>query len=180
MSRIGNRVLTIPSGVEAKLLPNNELNIKGPKGTLIKKFHSNIEIVIENNQLITKRKNELKRNKQLHGTTNSLIEGMITGVTKGYEKQLIIKGVGYKANFKNNVLNMSLGYSHPINYQIAEGIIVETPKPTIINVKGIDKQLVGQVAAEIRAFRKPEPYKGKGVMYKDEKIIRKEGKSSGK
>ncbi len=180
MSRIGNRKLSLPKNVEMSISIENLVIINGPKGTLKKWFPKPIKI--ENNDQIvtTTRLNNIKHNKQLHGTTNSLISGMIEGVTKGFTKTLQIIGVGYKANLKGNILTLSLGFSHPVTYTIPDTIEVEVPKPTEIIIKGIDKQLVGETAAQIRKFRKPEPYKGKGIRYLNEKVVRKEGKSAGK
>ncbi|QHX36167.1 50S ribosomal protein L6 [Spiroplasma sp. TIUS-1] len=180
MSRIGNRVLKIPAGVEVKFDENNTVIIKGLKGELRQSFSPLIAISLEEDGLVTKRTNEIKHTKQLHGTTNSLLSGMLIGVSVGYKVELDIVGVGYRAALAGDKINLSLGYSHPIAYQIPKGVTVEIPKPIKIIVSGIDKQLVGQVCAEIRAYRKPEPYKGKGIKYSDEKIIRKEGKSAGK
>lgn len=180
MSRIGNRILTIPTGVEVKLEPNNKVTIKGPKGELSQTFFDVIEIKVEGTNLSTIRKNELKPTKQLHGTTNALLDGMLKGVSEGFKKELEIVGVGYRAALAGNKLNLSLGYSHPVEHEIPKGITIEVPKPTQVIVSGIDKQLVGEVSAQIRAYRKPEPYKGKGVKYKDEYIIRKVGKAAGK
>lgn len=182
MSRIGNRILTIPDGIEVKLDENNFLNVTGAKGNLNKFLPKEIKIIIdqEKKTISTERPNDIKQNKQLHGTVNSLINGMLIGVSKGFIKQLEINGVGYRANVQGEILNLSLGYSHPIKYQIPQGITIVAPKPTLLEVSGIDKQLVGQVASQIRQFRAPEPYKGKGIKYKDEIIRRKEGKSAGK
>ncbi|AHI54144.1 50S ribosomal protein L6 [Spiroplasma sabaudiense Ar-1343] len=180
MSRIGNRVLTIPNGVEVKVEAGNKVSIKGSKGELQATFAPVIEIKVENNTVSTIRANEIKHTKQLHGTTNSLIQGMLEGVSQGFVKELQIVGVGYRAALAGNKINLSLGYSHPVEYIVPEGITVEIPKPTEIKISGIDKQLVGEVAANIRAYRRPEPYKGKGIKYKDEYIIRKEGKAAGK
>ncbi|PPE04935.1 50S ribosomal protein L6 [Entomoplasma ellychniae] len=180
MSRIGNRVLAIPAGVEINIDEKNTVTIKGSKGTLIQTFSPLISIGVEGTELTTKRENELKHTKQLHGTTNSLLQGMLVGVHEGFKKILDINGVGYRAALNGAKLNLSLGYSHPVEYDIPEGITIEVPKVTQIIVTGIDKQKVGQVAAEIRAYRKPEPYKGKGIKYSDEIIIRKEGKAAGK
>ncbi|ATG97185.1 50S ribosomal protein L6 [Mesoplasma lactucae] len=180
MSRIGNRSLTLPAGVEISVAANNEVTVKGPKGTLIKEFSPLITIDVKDGAVTTTRANEQKHTKQLHGTTNSIIKGMIEGVSNGFSKELQIVGVGYRAQLAGNKLNLSLGFSHPVAYDIPEGITIEVPKPTIVIVKGIDKQLVGQVAADIRSYRRPEPYKGKGVRYADEHIIRKEGKAAGK
>ncbi|AUF83319.1 50S ribosomal protein L6 [Mesoplasma syrphidae] len=180
MSRIGNRILAIPAGVEITIADDNTVTIKGSKGTLVQKFAKVITINVEDGNVTTTRANEAKHTKQLHGTTNSLLQGMLTGVSEGFKKELQIIGVGYKAALNGNNLNLALGFSHPVNYTIPEGITVEVPKPTEVIISGIDKQLVGEVAANIRAYRKPEPYKGKGVRYKDEYIIRKEGKAAGK
>ncbi|QGS52358.1 50S ribosomal protein L6 [Spiroplasma tabanidicola] len=179
MSRIGNRILAIPAGVEVKI-EGNVVTIKGSKGELSQKVSPLIEVKVEGSELKTIRKNELKHTKQLHGTTNSLLEGMLTGVSQGFVKELEIVGVGYRAALAGNKINLSLGFSHPVEYQIPQGISVEIPKPTEIKISGICKQLVGQVAAHIRGYRRPEPYKGKGIKYKGEKIIRKEGKAAGK
>jgi large subunit ribosomal protein L6 len=180
MSRIGNRILAIPAGVEVKVEPGNVVTIKGSKGELKQTFSTLIEIKVEGSNLSTLRVNEDKHTKQLHGTTNSLIEGMLTGVSAGFVKELEIVGVGYRAALAGDKLNLSLGFSHPVEYPIPKGITVEVAKPTQVKISGIDKQLVGEVAANIRAYRRPEPYKGKGVKYKDEHIIRKEGKAAGK
>ncbi|WP_434329398.1 50S ribosomal protein L6 [Mycoplasma capricolum subsp. capricolum] len=180
MSRIGNRLLQIPNGVEVKIAENNLVTITGSKGTLSKQFSPLIKIEVEENKLITKRLNEQKHTKQLHGTTNSLLQGMLTGVSEGFKKELQITGVGYKAAVNGPKLNLSLGYSHPVEFEIPDGVVIQAVKPTELAITGIDKQLVGQVAANIRAYRKPEPYKGKGIKYKNETIIRKEGKAAGK
>lgn len=180
MSRIGNRILAIPAGVEIKIEPGNLVSIKGPKGELKQKFSELIEIKINGQELTTIRKNEEKHTKQLHGTTNSLLKGMIDGTHLSFVKELEIVGVGYRAALAGNKLNLSLGFSHPVEYEIPQGVTIEVPKPTQIKITGISKQLVGEVAANIRAYRSPEPYKGKGVKYKNEHIIRKEGKAAGK
>ncbi|KEZ18183.1 50S ribosomal protein L6 [Mycoplasma capricolum] len=180
MSRIGNRLLQIPNGVEVKIAENNLVTITGSKGTLSKQFSPLIKIEVEENKLITKRLNEQKHTKQLHGTTNSLLQGMLIGVSEGFKKELQITGVGYKAAVNGSKLNLSLGYSHPVEFEIPDGVVIQAVKPTELAITGIDKQLVGQVAANIRAYRKPEPYKGKGIKYKNETIIRKEGKAAGK
>ena len=180
MSRIGNRKLTLPENVEIKITSENLVTIKGPKGKLEKYLPKEILILCKDRVVTTERKNDLKRLKQLHGTTNSLIQGMIIGVTKGFEKKLEIVGVGYKANLKDGNINLSLGFSHPITYKVPKTINITIPTPVEIIIQGIDKQLVGEVSAQIRAYKKPEPYKGKGIKYSDEYIIRKEGKSAGK
>lgn len=182
MSRIGNRILAIPNGTQVSLDENNNLNVAGTKGNLIKFLPKEISINIdqEKKTISTLRPNDNKKNKQLHGTVNSLINGMLIGTSQGFMKELEINGVGYRANVAGSTLNLSLGYSHPIKYEIPKGITIVAPKPTVLQISGIDKQLVGQVASQIRQFRTPEPYKGKGIKYKEEHIRRKEGKSSGK
>ena len=177
MSRVGNRILTIPSGVT---LENNQnlITIKGPKGELKKQFSTLISINVENDKLTTIRANEEKHTKQLHGTTNSLLAGMIKGVSEGFSKKLLIKGVGYKAALVGNQIHA--GYSHSHKIAIPAGIKLEIAKPTEIVVTGIDKQQVGEFAAIIRKVRKPNVYSGKGIMYDDEIIRRKEGKAASK
>lgn len=176
MSRIGKLPIAIPAGVEVKL-EDKTLTVKGPKGQLIKTFHKDMEITIEEKEILVTRPTENKIHKSLHGLTRSLIQNMIDGVTKGFEKTLDINGVGYRAQKQGNKLVLNLGYSHPIEMDDPEGISVEVPANTKIIVKGIDKQLVGAHAANIRKQRKPEPYKGKGIKYTDEYIRRKEGKA---
>ena len=178
MSRIGNKTITIPAGCEISVSDSNEVTVKGPKGTLSRQFNPLIGIKIEGAEVTCTRANEDKHTKQLHGTTRALINNMIVGCTDGFKKTLEIVGIGYRAALNGNVLNLSLGYSHDINYEIEDGITVEVPNNTTIIVSGIDKQRVGEVASQIRGFRKPEPYKGKGIRYKDEHIIRKEGKTA--
>ena len=178
MSRIGNKTITIPAGCEIKVSDSNEVIVKGPKGTLSRQFSPLIGIKVEGTEVNCTRANEEKHTKQLHGTTRALINNMIVGTTEGFKKTLEIIGIGYKAALQGKVLNMSLGYSHDINYDIEEGITIEVPNPTTIVVSGIDKQRVGEVAAQIRAYRKPEPYKGKGIRYKGEKVAHKEGKTA--
>ena len=179
MSRVGNRILTIPSGVT---LENNQnlITIKGPKGELKKQFSTLISINVENDKLTTIRANEEKHKKQLHGTTNSLLAGMIKGVSEGFSKKLLIKGVGYKAALVGNQIEIHAGYSHSHKIAIPAGIKLEVAKPTEIVVTGIDKQQVGEFAAIIRKVRKPNVYSGKGIMYDDEIIRRKEGKAASK
>ncbi|WP_215742802.1 50S ribosomal protein L6 [Mesomycoplasma hyorhinis] len=179
MSRVGNRVLQIPEDVEVNI--NNSLvTIKGKLGTLSREFSSFISIEKVENTLLTKRTSEEKNIKQLHGTTNSLLQGMLTGVSKGFSKELEIKGVGYRATLKDKTLELLLGYSHPVLVDLPQDLTLEVPKPTVVVVKGIDKQRVGELAAQIRQKRKPNPYSGKGVAYKDEVIRRKEGKKASK
>jgi large subunit ribosomal protein L6 len=176
MSRIGKLPIAIPAGVEVKL-EDKTLTIKGPKGQLVKTFHKDMQIKIEENEILVTRPTENKIHKSLHGLTRSLIQNMVDGVTKGFEKTLEINGVGYRAQKQGNKLVLNLGYSHPIEMDDPAGISVEVPANTKIIVKGIDKQLVGAHAANIRKQREPEPYKGKGIKYTDEYIRRKEGKA---
>ena len=180
MSRIGNKTITVPAGVEITIAEGNEVTVKGPKGTLTRKFSPLIEIKNDNGVITCIRANDEKHTKQLHGTTRALLHNMIVGVHEGYVKQLEIEGIGYNAALSGNKLTLRLGYSHNIEYVVEDGVTVEVPKPTQIKVSGIDKQRVGEVAANIRSFRKPEPYKGKGIHYVGEVIRRKEGKTTGK
>ena len=175
MSRIGNRVITIPAGVTVEV---NEgiVTVKGPKGELKQPMLKDITMKVEGNEVKLERANEDA--KAMHGTMNALVNNMIIGVTKGYEKGLEIVGVGYRFNVQGKKLVISAGYSHQVNMQVPEGITVESVSNTEITVKGIDKVLVGEFAANIRKVRSPEPYKGKGIRYKDEHIRRKEGKKA--
>lgn len=180
MSRIGNRVLTIPAGVEVTL-DGNKVTTKGPKGTLEFNYkNSNIDVKVEDGKVYVTRKNELKTSKQLHGTTNSVINNMMIGVSEGFKKELEINGVGYRFQVQGNKIVISAGYSHPVELMIPEGIKVEMPEKstTELIVSGYDKQAVTEFAANIRKVRQPEPYKGKGIKYKDEHIRRKEGKKA--
>lgn len=179
MSRIGKRVLTIPENVNVEL-NEQELTVKGPKGSLSLNVDNNIKIVISDNKLTVEKLNNAKQTNKMHGTTNALIKNMIIGVTEGYTKNLEIVGVGYRFNVKGNTLSIQDGKSHLDNIDIQEGITVKAISNTEIEVSGIDKCAVGQFAAEIREFRKPEPYKGKGIRYKDEVIRHKEGKKASK
>ena len=179
MSRIGNRVLTVPENVTVTS-SEGQITVKGPKGELSLNLDANISVLVEGNEVKVTRNSEIKKVKQMHGTTNALIANMIKGVSEGYEKGLEILGVGYRFNVKGKVLEISAGYSHKVNLDIPEGITVETVSATEINVKGIDKEAVGKFAAEIREVRKPEPYKGKGIPYKGEHVRRKEGKKASK
>lgn len=176
MSRIGKLPILLPAGVEATVV-DHVVEVKGPKGVLSQKVDPAMIIEIEEGQLLVKRPNDNKRNRSLHGLYRSLIQNMVTGVTEGYEKKLLIEGVGYRASKEGKVLNLQLGHSHPIKMEDPEGITVEVPTQTEIIVKGIDRQQVGNYAAKIRAWREPEPYKGKGVRYSDEVVRRKEGKA---
>jgi len=180
MSRIGNKIITIPEGVTVDIKKGNEVTVTGPKGTLTRTFNPELTIKVENGELTVQRPNDVKEIKMLHGTTTALLNNMAIGVNEGYEIGLEIIGVGYRANLQGNTLNLTVGYSHPIQYTAEEGITLEVPSQTEIIVKGIDKERVGEVAANIRKFRKPEPYKGKGIRYKGEYVPRKEGKTAGK
>jgi large subunit ribosomal protein L6 len=175
MSRIGNRKLEIPAGVEVKE-ENGIVTVKGPKGELTTKLAQGISVKIEGNTLEVSRENDLY--KPMHGTINANIHNMIVGVTKGFTKELEIVGVGYRFQLKGNSIVISAGYSHPVEMQIPAGIKVESPSNTELTITGFDKELVGEFAANVRKVRQPEPYKGKGIRYKDEHIIRKEGKKA--
>ena len=175
MSRIGNRKLEIPAGVEVKE-ENGIVTVKGPKGELTTKLAQGISVKIEGNTLEVLRENDLY--KPMHGTINANIHNMLIGVTKGFTKELEIVGVGYRFALKGNAIVISAGYSHPVEMQIPNGIKVESPSNTELTITGFDKELVGEFAANVRKVRQPEPYKGKGIRYKDEHIIRKEGKKA--
>jgi large subunit ribosomal protein L6 len=179
MSRIGKKPIDVPNGVEVKIA-GSTVTVKGPKGTLTRSFNPDLILKLENNQLVVERPSDHRTHRALHGTTRSLLASMVEGVTNGFSKTLELKGVGYRANKRGNQLVMNLGYSHPIEFAQPEGVEIEVPNQTQIIVKGIDKQLVGQVAANIRSYREPEPYKGKGIKYSDEVIRRKEGKTGKK
>ncbi|MFV0441437.1 MAG: 50S ribosomal protein L6 [Lachnospirales bacterium] len=177
MSRVGKQPITIPAGVEVKLDDNNFIVVKGPKGTLERKLVDDMNIAVDAGVITVTRPSDLKKHKSLHGLTRSLINNMIIGVTEGYKKTLQINGVGYRAAKQGNKLNLTLGYSHPVEMLDPEGITVEVEGQNLIHVSGIDKEKVGQFAAEIRSKRAPEPYKGKGIKYIDERIRRKVGKT---
>ena len=177
MSRVGKMPIAIPAGVTVDIAENNVVTVKGPKGELSRQLPQEMTIKQEDGQIIIERPNDLKRNKAFHGLTRALIHNMVVGVTDGFQKTLEINGVGYRAAKNGNVLNLTLGYSHPIEYPEPEGIEIEVPEQTKIIVKGINKEKVGQTAAEIRAFRGPEPYKGKGIKYAEEHIRRKVAKT---
>ena len=180
MSRIGNKIITLPEGVKVDVATGNLVTVTGPKGTLTKKFYDKLTIEVNENTLKISRPDDEKATKQLHGTTRALLNGMVEGVSNGFKKELEIKGIGYRAQLvgKNVVLNV--GYSHPVTVVPVDGVKFEVPSQTEIIVSGIDKEMVGQMAAEIRDARRPEPYSGKGVMYKGERIRRKVGKKAGK
>ena len=180
MSRIGRHPIAIPAGVTVEIKENNVVTVKGPKGTLEKALPTEMEIKQEGEEIVVTRPNDLKKMKSLHGLTRTLVANMVTGVTKGYEKVLEINGVGYRAQKQGKKLILSLGYSHPVEMEDPEGLESVLDGQNKITIKGIDKQKVGQYAAEIRELRKPEPYKGKGIKYADEVIRRKVGKTGAK
>ncbi|UFT99509.1 50S ribosomal protein L6 [Radiobacillus kanasensis] len=177
MSRIGLKILEIPEGVEVKL-DGVTVTVKGPKGELTRNFHEDMKIKIEDNVLTVERPSDNKEHRALHGTTRSIIGNMVEGVHKGFEKALEINGVGYRATKQGNKVVVSAGYSHPVEVEQPAGIELDVPSNTKIIVKGIDKELVGAIAANIRAIRPPEPYKGKGIRYEGEYVRRKEGKTA--
>ena len=177
MSRIGRKPVQIPAGVEVTV-NGNTCVVKGPKGTLQQDFHENITVTVEENEVIVDRANDERESRAQHGLTRALIQNMVTGVSEGFTKSLELAGVGYRVQLKGTSLDFSLGYSHPVVIEAPEGITFEVPDNTHINVKGINKQQVGQIAAEIRAKRPPEPYKGKGIHYVGEHIRRKLGKAA--
>ena len=177
MSRIGRMPIAIPAGVTVEIAENNHVTVKGPKGTLERVLPAEMEIKKEGEEIIVSRPNDLKKMKSLHGLTRTLIHNMVEGVTNGFKKELEINGVGYRASKEGKNLVMILGYSHKVIMPEIEGISIEVPGPNKIIVSGPDKQVVGQFAAKVREKRKPEPYKGKGIKYVDEVIIRKEGKA---
>lgn len=179
MSRIGRMPIEIPAGVDVKLDGHN-MTVKGPNGTLSSSFHPNMIIEKEGSTITVKRPNDQKQNRSLHGLTRALINNMVTGVSKGFEKHLEIVGVGFRAQKQGKKLVLTLGFSHPVEVEEIDGITIDVPTANTIHVKGADKQLVGEVAAQIRKKRPPEPYKGKGIKYADEVIIRKEGKTGAK
>ena len=176
MSRIGNKPITVPAGVEVKI-DGQKITVKGPKGTLEKEIHKNISVSMENNTIKVTRTDNLALNRSLHGLTRTLINNMITGVEKEYSRELQINGVGYRVAKQGNNLNLTLGYSHPVVFEAPAGITFDVPNANTIIVRGIDKELVGQTAANIRTKRPPEVYRGKGIKYAEEVIRRKEGKT---
>ncbi|MBN1970290.1 MAG: 50S ribosomal protein L6 [Candidatus Delongbacteria bacterium] len=183
MSRIGKKPVSIPKGVTVEIT-GNHISAKGPKGTLGMAFTDYVTINVENEEIIVARKNEEKFSKAIHGTTRALISNIVTGVSEGFVKELILHGVGYKMEVSGNYLILSLGYSHPIYVMIPQGITAEATQPvsntSSLKLSGINKELLGMFASKIRSLRKPEPYKGKGLRYKDERIIRKAGKAAKK
>jgi large subunit ribosomal protein L6 len=175
MSRVAKSPVEVPAAVTVTL-NGQSLSVKGSKGTLALQVHANVEVKHENNVLTFAPRDGAKQSDALAGTTRALVNNMVKGVSQGFEKKLTLVGVGYRVKAEGNTVNLSLGYSHPVNYALPQGVSVETPSQTEIVLKSADKQLLGQVAAEIRAFREPEPYKGKGVRYADENVLRKEAK----
>jgi len=180
MSRVGNKIINVPEGVTVEVANDNTVTVKGAKGTLVKQFSPKIMIEQEGSVITVKRTSEEKTVKQLHGTTRALLANMIEGVSKGYKIDLEIVGIGYRASVQGKKLVLNVGYSHPVEIIPEEGVTITAPTATAISVEGIDKERVGEYAARIRAVRKPEPYKGKGIKYVGEHIIRKEGKTAGK
>ena len=176
MSRIGNKPITVPAGVEVKI-DGNHVTVKGPKGTLERDINKNISLEINENVINVKRVNDEPNNRALHGLTRTLLNNMLTGVVNEFSKELQINGVGYRVQKQGNNLNLTLGFSHPVIFEAPQGITFDVPNANTIIVKGIDKELVGQTAAEVRSKRPPEVYRGKGIKYADEVIRRKEGKT---
>ena len=179
MSRIGNRILEIPQGVTVTVT-DNTVNVKGPKGELNYTFDKNISVIVEENVVKTTRPNDEKQIKSLHGTTNAHIANMMTGVSTGFVKDLEILGVGYRCNVQGKNIELSVGYSHPVKMEVPEGLTVTSNSNTELSIAGIDIQKVNEFAANVRKVRPPEPYKGKGIRYKDEHVRRKEGKKASK
>jgi large subunit ribosomal protein L6 len=177
MSRIGNKHIVIPAGVEV-VLEGNTITTKGPKGTLSFEYNPVLKIEQNGNELVLSRSSDSKFHHSLHGTTRALVNNMVVGVSEGFTRILEIQGVGYRAQLQGDTLVVNAGYSHPVNMKLPEGIKVVCPSPTEIQISGCDKQVVGEFAAEIRAIRKPEPYKGKGIRYQGEYVRRKEGKKA--
>lgn len=175
MSRIANIPVDVPNGVEVSL-SGSAISVKGSKGNNSLNIHSSVDVKQQDNQLLFSARNKDKSSRAMAGTMRSLVNNMVVGVSQGFERKLTLVGVGYRAQAQGNKVSLTLGFSHPVEYTTPEGVSAETPSQTEIVLKGIDKQVLGQVAAEIRAFRPPEPYKGKGVRYADEKIVMKEAK----
>jgi large subunit ribosomal protein L6 len=178
MSRIGNKVIQVPAGVTVTISPENYVVVKGPKGQLEFQFNEKLSIHQDSQHIKISRPNDEIFTRKIHGTTRALLSNMVTGVSTGFKKQLEIRGVGYRATLQGNIVNLSLGYSHPINLEIPAGLSVSIPKNTDIIIEGADKQVVGEFAAKIRSYRKPEPYLGKGIRYVDEYVPRKAGKTA--
>jgi len=179
VSRIGRKPIPVPSGVEVKI-EGNTVTVKGPKGSLTREFHPDMKIIFDGSQILVERPSDEKNHRSLHGLTRTLINNMIMGVTNGFQKNLELVGVGYRAAKQGRKLVLTVGYSHPVEMEPPEGVEVEVPAQNQVVVKGIDKEVVGNFAANIRAVREPEPYKGKGIKYANEVIRRKAGKTGGK
>ena len=177
MSRIGRMPISIPAGVDVKIEAGNLVTVKGPKGTLTQQLHPNMAIIREGDELLVTRPNDEKTNRSLHGLTRTLLHNMVVGVTEGFKKELDVNGVGYRVAKEGKKLVMNLGFSHQVTVEEPENITIDVPTPNKIVISGLDKQKVGQFAAEVREKRPPEPYKGKGIKYTDEVIRRKEGKT---
>ena len=179
MSRIGRKPVTVPKGVTLQL-QGNDVAVKGPRGELRRSLHPEMQVALDKDQFTVVRPSEEKRHKALHGLTRTLVQNMVEGVSKGFSKTLEIQGVGYKAEAKPYGVNLIVGYSHPVKYQAPKGIKISVDNNTVVKVEGPDKELVGQVAAELRSVRPPEPYKGKGIRYQGEQVRRKAGKTGAK
>ncbi|MDH3651548.1 MAG: 50S ribosomal protein L6 [Saprospiraceae bacterium] len=184
MSRIGKSEIEIPAGVEVQISSHSSVTIKGPKGELTQQIDPDIKVTVDDGIMKVERPTEQQRHRSLHGLYNALLRNMVVGVSEGYVKELELVGVGYRANNTGNLLELSIGYSHPVMFYIPDELVLETAmekgKNPMVRLSGIDKQLIGQVASKIRSFRKPEPYKGKGIKYIDEVIRRKAGKAAAK
>ncbi|MGE4320738.1 MAG: 50S ribosomal protein L6 [Acholeplasmataceae bacterium] len=178
MSRIGNKVIQVPAGVTVSVSPENYAVVKGPKGELEFQFNQSLDIVLEGQTITVKRPNDDIFTRKIHGTTRALLSNMVVGVSEGFKKELEIRGVGYRAQLQGNIVNLSMGFSHPVNLEIPAGLTIEIPKNTQIIISGADKQVVGEFAAKIRSVKKPEPYLGKGIRYVDEYVPRKAGKTA--
>ena len=178
MSRIGNKVIQVPAGVTVSVSPENYAVVKGPKGELEFQFNQSLDIILEGQTITVKRPNDDIFTRKIHGTTRALLSNMVVGVSEGFKKELEIRGVGYRAQLQGNIVNLSMGFSHPVNLEIPAGLTIEIPKNTQIIISGADKQVVGEFAAKIRSVKKPEPYLGKGIRYVDEYVPRKAGKTA--
>jgi len=178
MSRIGNKVIQVPADVTVTVSPENYVVVEGPKGQLEFQFNQNLTIKLEGNEIAVTRPNDEIFSRKIHGTTRALIQNMVTGVKDGFKKQLEIKGVGYRAQLQGNTVVLNMGFSHPVELEIPEGVTVTIPKNTELTIEGADKQAVGEFAAKIRSVRKPEPYLGKGIRYVGEYVPRKAGKTA--
>jgi large subunit ribosomal protein L6 len=175
MSRVANNPIALPSGVEVKL-EGQQVSVKGSRGSMGFRVHADVAVAEEEGRLQVSARNGSKEARALAGTTRAVVNNMVMGVSQGFERRLLIQGVGYRAQVQGRKLNLQLGFSHPVEYELPDGVEAQTPSQTEIVLNGVDKQLIGQVAAEIRSFRPPEPYKGKGVRYADERVRRKEAK----